>query len=657
MLFDELDAHMHPSQVDKIVDALKSLVNQSKVQVILTTHDPTTASLFDENNLFLQKVNENKVEIYSALYEPYISKEEIFYNLTSNLMIVNSPFKILFVEGNDAKFYERIKQILNKTDFYKIPSHFKILISSQEKGSKNKADLKNTLKSLSNTSVLSNVYGLVDDDGDSDCNKIEYINNLFYLKRHSLENYVLDPVNVYFFLKKIKSKNGKKLDPNAIKVLENIEKKLNDLGKNYANYTLFQIIESLYLKKDENCIKIFETIINEFIEIMVLNEEKNCAKRLIKEDITCCNLFNLPIIHANDGKQSIKNDFRRNDILIKLYHDLILSIDFHVCLNLIEESNTINLINKVEFIISKNKKKIPNKDKIGESIDSKITEFENYEKYTNEKKAELFKKTFKDNLETILKKYNDICEKFEEINHFDLKKIKNKKSIWNERVQYEKKFTDNSETISKKYNDFKKSEAKKNFDQEIKYKKPMSNEEVQFEKKPKGLEETIKKLFMKPIDYLNLKKLVDLIQTIKKYEEFETFHSNETDLEKRIKEKLNEKKTVCINKLEFEHRKFFLNFNVGHCLESFYSTIFENCGINCNNLIEYFESEISVFIPDDLVFLFRNLCNNIKELTEETFEETIYNSNKNWFIKFNDKNEKDIDRNFIKLYSIFNLLY
>lgn len=51
LLIDEIDAHMHPGAVHKLVQSIKLFVEKSKIQVILTTHNPTTVSFFDEKNL------------------------------------------------------------------------------------------------------------------------------------------------------------------------------------------------------------------------------------------------------------------------------------------------------------------------------------------------------------------------------------------------------------------------------------------------------------------------------------------------------------------------------------------------------------------------------------------------------------------------------
>ena len=79
---------------------------------------------------------------------------------------------------------------------------------------RNKSILMQTLKAVQS---IQNFFGIV----DNDCENIEYIWNLFYLKRYAKENYILDPVNVYFYLKNNSSKNE-----NVNKLMKKIQNKV-----------------------------------------------------------------------------------------------------------------------------------------------------------------------------------------------------------------------------------------------------------------------------------------------------------------------------------------------------------------------------------------------------------------------------------------------
>ena len=86
LLLDEPDAHMHPSAILQLINAINRLVNVLKVQVIMTTHNPVTINLMDEKNLFLLFKNDSKLCI-----RPSLTKYEISSLLTSNLVSVKVP--------------------------------------------------------------------------------------------------------------------------------------------------------------------------------------------------------------------------------------------------------------------------------------------------------------------------------------------------------------------------------------------------------------------------------------------------------------------------------------------------------------------------------------------------------------------------------------
>jgi predicted ATPase len=236
LLLDEPDAHMHPSAVKGLVESVFNLVDQG-IQIIITTHNPTTVSFFKEENLFLLCKNNDKLEIKHGL-----SQQSVIFNLTSNLVMVNSPKKTLFVEGQDANFYKKMEQIILKNfPIYKIPFHFYLNIMPLKKKLQNKSMLKQTMKALQDCPGF---FGIIDDDSDSDCGISEFVPNLFHLERYAKENYVLDPVNVFFFLKQV-IRNNKGKENQVIK--NNKEKKnqvtRNNKGKNEKIEDLINKIE------------------------------------------------------------------------------------------------------------------------------------------------------------------------------------------------------------------------------------------------------------------------------------------------------------------------------------------------------------------------------------------------------------------------------
>lgn len=93
LLFDEPDAHLHPSAVNHFIKILTKLA-QMGIQIIMTTHNPITAHFVNENNLFLLYEEDFKIKIKSG-----ITTYEIANSLTDKLVNIESPSKILLVEG------------------------------------------------------------------------------------------------------------------------------------------------------------------------------------------------------------------------------------------------------------------------------------------------------------------------------------------------------------------------------------------------------------------------------------------------------------------------------------------------------------------------------------------------------------------------------
>ena len=189
LLLDEPDARLHPSAVYDMLNILKKRTDLG-IQIIMTSHNPTTLCLAEDKNLFLLYEENFEVKIKSGL-----TKYEITNRLTSDLIHIEMPTKTLYVEGKDASFYKTLNKIINENSFYGIPFHFHLNITSLKKGFANKSKLIETVKVLEKS-----VYGIVDDDDDCNCGNIEYVYNLFHMKRYAKENYILDLINVFFYI-------------------------------------------------------------------------------------------------------------------------------------------------------------------------------------------------------------------------------------------------------------------------------------------------------------------------------------------------------------------------------------------------------------------------------------------------------------------------
>ena len=125
LLFDEPDAHLHPSAVKGFLEILKSLARKD-IQVIMTTHNPTTASFVEDQHLFLlyEDTRDSQLKIRTG------QKNEINRFLCSNLVNVEIPVKTLLVEGDDAKFYKNVCEYLNSRQYFNCPYSFQVNMQS-----------------------------------------------------------------------------------------------------------------------------------------------------------------------------------------------------------------------------------------------------------------------------------------------------------------------------------------------------------------------------------------------------------------------------------------------------------------------------------------------------------------------------------------------
>ena len=88
-----------------------------------------------------------------------------------------------------------------------------------------------------NAKKYDTLYALIDDDGDLNCNNRINLHNLIYLDRYSRENYVLDPINLFIYLRN--------KHPNSKIVLE-IEKELKG-SFDFKNHNIISFM--MFLKK------------------------------------------------------------------------------------------------------------------------------------------------------------------------------------------------------------------------------------------------------------------------------------------------------------------------------------------------------------------------------------------------------------------------
>ena len=134
-------------------------------------------------------------------------------------------------------------------------------------------------------------------------------------------------------------------------------------------------------------------------------------------------------------------------------------------------------------------------------------------------------------------------------------------------------------------------------------------------------------------NYFKLREIAAKMEQFIWYLDFRELDLNdENDVKRRIKEVLSEKRTVFLNGFELEYPNLFISFD-DHHFKTLLNTGLKDLNITCEKVIEKVETN-GFFIPDELVSIFRFLCTNVHELSEETFKFMVYNTDVSWFVLF-----------------------
>lgn len=190
ILFDEPDAYLHPSLTATMLHVLHDVfVQRFGMQIILTTHSPSTVALSPEQSVFTMDSGAMKKT----------SKKDAILSLTcglNTLAIYYENNKQVFVEAkNDAMALSNVfhiaqqqKEWLKTND---IQLHF--INVGEESGDGGCSEVKNIVSDLCKAGNQT-VYGLIDWD-----KKNAPKDRIFVLgrgNRYALDNYLMDPISV-----------------------------------------------------------------------------------------------------------------------------------------------------------------------------------------------------------------------------------------------------------------------------------------------------------------------------------------------------------------------------------------------------------------------------------------------------------------------------
>ena len=204
LILDEPDAHLHPSMTVQFINVVAEvLVKKYGVRVIMSTHSPSTVALAPENSLF-------EMERGQADIKAVTSKDSAINSLTSGFVTVSPSSRYCFVEDtDDVAFFNMIRDLLTDTGpskdplaIRRSPSLVFIPASVGERAAKisgGSSIVKKWVEKLDASPLTTMFLGLI----DRDVNNVS-TERVRVLGRYSIENYLLDPVNIFGLL----SENG-----------------------------------------------------------------------------------------------------------------------------------------------------------------------------------------------------------------------------------------------------------------------------------------------------------------------------------------------------------------------------------------------------------------------------------------------------------------
>jgi hypothetical protein len=185
LLFDEIDAPLHPSMTRSLLRTIESiLVERHKVEVLLTSHSPSTVALAPELSVHVMaKTGPTRIS--------KTTRDDALRVLTTGVPTLSINFenrRQIFTESSyDADYLGRVYEVCRPFLASEITLNF---IGSGPRGNGNCDQVKSVVSQLSiagNRTVL----GVIDwDRKNSEAERIFVIG---HGERYSIENFVLDP--------------------------------------------------------------------------------------------------------------------------------------------------------------------------------------------------------------------------------------------------------------------------------------------------------------------------------------------------------------------------------------------------------------------------------------------------------------------------------
>ena len=198
LLLDEVDATLHPSMIQNLLDLLRNaFVEKNNMHVILTTHSPTTVALANDDELYIMTYDNN--ERLKKSTRDRVLKDLAFGIPTLSVTYRNRRNAIVESE-NDAVWLGKLYNAALSKGLISSEISLNFIASGMNKSdnSGNSDRIKKIVRSFDESEK---VTGLIDRDSRKTLDAPGGIYILTGLERYSLENLLLDPLWIVEYFK------------------------------------------------------------------------------------------------------------------------------------------------------------------------------------------------------------------------------------------------------------------------------------------------------------------------------------------------------------------------------------------------------------------------------------------------------------------------
>jgi len=258
LLLDEPDAFLHPSMTRQFMNVINEvLVQKHGIRVIMTTHSPSTVALAPEGSVFVMSREPPRIQRET-------SRDKTIGLLTAGLVVVSPATRFVLVEDkDDVEFYKALWDILSDQG----PSRDKMALDpapsivflpasrnrepdgnatnesqKQTKIAGGKTVVAEWVKKFNEPPLNQFFRGIVDGEATSLAT-----DRILALERHSIENYLCDPLIIYALL----NEEGKAPAIDGLTISRGEEYRIRDCSQEDLQKIINSILENVKSKYSE----------------------------------------------------------------------------------------------------------------------------------------------------------------------------------------------------------------------------------------------------------------------------------------------------------------------------------------------------------------------------------------------------------------------